>query len=334
MIIDKIHISDKEAYIKNKKIDLSKGDFVFKTERLRRGEQLNIYGIQYLLEGQDLSRLFQYSSGSLLLDNSRPLFQFGVVKEMFPKHYDDVFESRVYNIAGYKDFEEGIFTNCKVLEVEGIPTLVSMGNKECSWESKWYKTPRPIHVRNLVWELESSKLIPENSFSHKIELYLKVGDLSYARNPESVQPLIIDSTDLKLNSITVDLSNIREFKIKYSAIILKDSNFHERILPNYNVPIGRPLLRAINIIEKVESKYQINSLNELRNLSSDFEMITNLRGDILSITGVLDLSATLTHSFSPIDNNLFEHLFLDMITDEFSYAEMKILGDKLLFDAQ
>ena len=112
----------------------------------------------------------------------------------------------------------------------------------------------------------------------------------------------------------------------------------DRHLPAINENIGRPLLRAINILEPVKSIYEFNSLVELQNLCSDFHLFENPGPVIPRLTTLLDCSATLVNSPNQIivNNDIydvasrFEHVELRLYPNQFTRFEAIKRGETLL----
>jgi hypothetical protein len=97
----------------------------------------------------DLSSLTLQIERPNLLDiynrQAQPIFSVEVVKEMFPGLFSDPYSHRVHRLGGFDDFNRGTLTDLRAMEVEGVPTLVSVGGvQESRWRSAVYKMPRPL----------------------------------------------------------------------------------------------------------------------------------------------------------------------------------------------
>lgn len=337
MITDRIQLAGLDAYFRDPatgKVNLGGITPTVRTAPLNKGKQIEISGIQLLIEHQDLQPLFAYPSDNAGLPTNTPLFRISVMKEMFPGLFADPFSHRVHNIAGYLDFNEGTLTNGRVMEIDGIPTIVSIGKEECLWVSREYVMPDPIAIDGMAWELATSKLTPPDSFHYKIEIALNGGAAT----------IKIDNAGQMLKAVArraiegLNNQNINSFQITFKAKVFEDSYLRERHLPAINENIGRPLLRAINILEPVKSIYEFNSLLELQSLCSDFHLFENPGAAIPRLTATLDLNATLVNSpnqniaNNDIYNNasVFEFVELNLLTNQFMRFEARGISEELV----
>ena len=347
MITDRIQLAGLDSYFRDPNnggsINLGGNTPTIRTAPLNKGKQLEISGIQLLIEQDDLQPFLAFQLDNQNLTQPSPLFKISVVKEMFAGLFADPYSHRVHNIAGYLDFKEGTLINGRVMEIEGIPTIVSTGKEECIWTSREYEMPDPISISAVAWELATSKLSPPNSFHYQIKIAAK--DASGAPLPD----INIDNAGQMLKADArraidgLNQQNIKSFQITFTAKIFEDSYLKERHLPTVNLPnlnenIGRPLLRAINILEPIRSIYEINSLTELQNLCSDFHFFENPGAAIPRLTATLDLIVTLVNSPNQnIANNdiydntsQFEFIELKLFTDRFTRFEARKVGEELI----
>ena len=346
MITDRIQLAGLDAYFRDpatRKINLGGNTPTIRTPPLNKGKQVEISGIQLLIEHQDLQPLFAFPHDA----NDNPLtpppppglFKISVMKEMFPGLFADPFSHRVHNIAGHLDFDEGTLTNGRVIEVEGIPTICSTGREECVWISREYVMPDPIAVDAIAWEFFTAKKdSPPDSFHYKIKILCK--DVNGAALPD----INIDNGGQMLKSVasrakdSLMFPNIKSFQIVFTAKVFLDSNFKGRTIPLPNGQIGRPLLIALNILEPVQSMYEFNSLIELQNHCSDFHLFENPGAAIPRLTAILDCNATLVHSPNQVivNGNIydaasrFEHVELKLNPNQFTRFEAKRNSDLLL----
>jgi len=335
MITDRIQLAGLESYFQDPanagRINLGGITPTIRTAPLNKGKQLEISGIQLLIEHADLQPLlpFQFDSQNPL--QPAPLFKISVMKEMFAGLFADPYSHRVHNIAGYLDFNEGTLTNGRVMEIDGIPTIASTGKEECVWISKEYIMPDPISIDAIAWELATSKLTPPDSFHYKIKITSK--DVNGGALPDidinnAGQML---KADAKRALDGLNNQDIKTFQITFTAKVFADSYLKERHLPAINENIGRPLLRAINILEPVKSIYEINSLTELQNLCSDFQLSETPGPEITRLVATLDLIAVLVNSeYEDLPNGIYEFVELNLLTDRFSVFEAKKLGQVLI----
>ncbi|RZK26270.1 MAG: hypothetical protein EOO43_03320 [Flavobacterium sp.] len=341
MITDRVQLAGLDAYFRDPatgKINLGGITPTIRTAPLNKGKQIEISGIQLLIEHQDLQSFFAYPYNNNDDPVFAPLFRFSVMKEMFPGLFADPFSHRIHNIAGYLDFSEGTLTNGRVMEVDGIPTIVSIGRDKCIWVSKEYVMPAPISINAVAWELATSKLTPPDSFHYKIKIASKdeagaaLPDIEIGRGTAQMLQADAKRAIDGLNNL-----NIKSFQVTFTAKVYEDSYLNERHLPTINENLGRPLLRAINILEPVPSIYEINSLSELKNLCSDVHLFENPGPAINRLTATLDLSAVLVNSTNQIISNndvynlgsRYEYVELILFPNQFTRFEAKKIGEEL-----
>lgn len=358
MITDRIQLAGLDAYFRDPNSPATANPVNFggrtptiRTAPIKKGKQLEISGIQLLIEHADLQPLLAFQFDDQNPPQPAPLFKIVVMKEMFPGLFADPFSHRVHNISGYLDFNDGTLTNGRVMEVDGVPTICSIGREDCIWVSKEYIMPDPISIRAIAWELATSKLTPPNSFHYKIEIALKHTDgtttpifiNNNAHNGDTTQDGSMLKANAKraieiLNYDTLNYKDIGSFQITFIAKVYQDSYLTERSLPPINENIGRPLLRAFNILEPVKSIYEINSLMELQNLCSDYHLFENPGREITRLAATLNLNAVLVNSTNQViansdiydANSRFEYVELELMQDDFTRFEAKRNGFKLL----
>lgn len=337
MITDRIQLAGLDAYFRDPatgKVNLGGITPTIRTAPLNKGKQAEISGIQLLIEHKDLQPLLAYPSDNAGLPTSAPLFKISVMKEMFPGLFADPFRHRVHNIAGYLDFNEGTLEHGRVMEVDGVPTICSTGEEELVWISREYVMPDPISIDAIAWELATIKLTPPDSFHYKIEIALN--GVAAAITIDNAGQMLKANAKRAIEGLAN--TNINSFQIIFTAKVFEDSYLKERHLPAVNENIGRPLLRAINILEPITSIYEFNSLIELQNLCSDFHLFENPGAAIPRLTALLDCSSTLVNSPNQIIGNndiydagsKYEFIELKMLTNQFTKFEAKRKGEILL----
>lgn len=333
MITDRIQLAGLDAWFRDPasgKVNLGGITPAIRTAPLNKGKQMEISGIQLLIEHQDLQPLLAFPHDNNDAPVNKPLFRISVMKEMFTGLFADPFSHRVHNIAGFLDFNEGTLANGKVMEVDGIPTICSTGREECVWVSREYSLPDPIAIDAVAWELATARLAPPDSFHYKIELALN-GGAALITIDNAGQMLKADAGRARQG---LNNQGISKFQITFTAKVFEDSYMKERTLPLVNENIGRPLLRAVNILEPVKSVYEINSLMELQNLCSDFHWFENPGAALTRLTATLDLSAVLVNSPNQtIANNdmydaatRYEFIELGILSNQFTRFEAKSNG--------
>ena len=339
MIIDKIQLAGPDTYFQDLanpgQINLA-GQVTSRTKPLGKGEQLEISAIEVLIETDgDLSDLFSFQSS--------PLLSISVMKEMFPALFAEPFRNRVHNISGFEDFKRGTLQNAKVMEIDGVPTIVSVGTGICKWTSPLYPVPAPVTFNHASWELAASRKTPPENFKYSVKLStfdaaqspIQTLHLTNPLNP--AQPGELDPTRHR-NAIDFDLQNVWFYQIEFSADVKKDTSIYEKHGTLIGESIGTPLLRAVNLLEAVDSIYDVHSLQELLSRSSDYHLFEFQGQPMKKMLVSLDLSATLVHSEyqtiangDPNDpNSVYEFVEISVITDKFSNVEARLAGEILV----
>jgi hypothetical protein len=357
MIIDKVQLAGSNAYFQDPRnpgtINLAANPNVTsRTEPLRKGKQLEISGIELLIESEkvDLTDLFGFQS--------TPLFSITVMKEMFPTLFAEPFGHRVHNISGFEDFKRGTLENGKVMDIDGIPTIISTGTGICKWISPLYPMPEPIPLDHASWELAASRKTSASNFRYRLELHKCDANRNrlqtvYLTNPadptEPVDPDRPNSLDLNPTQPRkvekFDLHDVGFYEVEFTADVRRDAAIYEKHTALIGESIGTPLLRAVNLLEPVRSIYNVYSLQELLSLSSEYHLFEFYGQPLNKMLVTLDLSATLVHSDyekykdagDPSDPNtyndptsFYEFVEIKVITDQFSNLEAKLVGEVLM----
>jgi len=349
MITDKIQLTGLDAFFRDPLSGTTNlatvAPVTVRSTPLNKGRQLEISGIQLLIEADDLQPFLSYPSDQAQdppLPVVAPLFKIRVMKEMFPGLFADPFSHRVHNIAGFLDFRDGELTNARVMEVEGIPTICSTGKDTCTWKSREYKLPGPISINAVAWELASAKFTPPDSFHYKIEIVLNSG--ADTISIDNAGQLL--KADVKRAVEGLNKQNISSFQINFTAKVFEDAYMMERSLPLVNENMGRPLLRAINLLEPVQSVFEFSSLIELQNQCSGFHLFETPGPEIKRLIAAIDINAVLVnspHQFihpgnDPNDpaynsyhaNSRFEFIEVELMHKGFTKWEAKRMGSELL----
>jgi len=93
-----------------------------------------------------------------------------------------------------------------------------------------------------------------------------------------------------------------EFQLSFEAVVNEDLGLTERHTPlpaqsiGLNQSVGTPLLRAVNILERIVSIYDLYSLSELDAESSGFKVWDSPGTQIVRCVTHLDVPALLVHS--------------------------------------
>ncbi|WP_413935517.1 hypothetical protein [Nitrospira sp. BLG_1] len=329
MIIDRIQLAGNDAYFRTDN-GINLAGLTARTGSLRKGKQLEILGIELLIESDgDLTGLFNRQNASLI--------EVRVMKEMFPALFNDPFRHRVHTIAGFNDFERGTAKNCKAMDVDGIPTIVSTGTETCVWTSPRFRMPEDIHIEHASWELAASRKTPRDNFTYTITLNTFDGD-GNPRDSVELAPGLDPTQPRKREEL--GLSNVASYELQFKADVRKDAAMYEKHTVMVGASIGTPLLRAINLLEPVakgNSVYEIYSLSELLSQCSDHQLIEMdgwpiIQGrQLRKINATLNLSATLVQSDQEdTPNGRYESIEIAVAANAFTHVETRLVGEVLM----
>ncbi|MCX6251738.1 MAG: hypothetical protein NTX61_13425 [Bacteroidetes bacterium] len=298
MLLDNIKLSGKDAYLLANRTAAGGGSINLGganpqkgiTPEIGKGEVLEISGIFLHIEsGADLLPLFSRQSNKLV--------SVDVKKEMFPELFKDPYKHRVHTISGYDDFNRGAFENLRVMEVDGYPTLVSEGTQPCKWISAIYQFPRQFTIDSAAWYIPTSKLTPKDGFSYELKMHIWNND--HIQQPAS-HIIVLASTGTKpdadriKDNIQPHAKNIKAYQMEFNATVNFDTYFRERQVGNNDTQsTGRPLLRAINLLEMVEPVYDFYSLEELMAASAKYEFFQERDQELKGMTLALIATAAL-----------------------------------------
>jgi hypothetical protein len=317
---------------------------VARTPPLGKGKQLDITGIEILIgSDQDLMTMFSPVIDTAASPPVKPLFSITVIKEMFPGLFADPFRHRVHNVAGFDDLKRGRLENGKVMDVDGIPTLVSIGAGTCKWRSPRYSMPQPTSLSHASWDLAASRRTLQENFSYSLSLdaFDSVGNLIqtlHLTNPANMtQPGNLNPTQARKTE-NLKLTNVAAYEIEFTADVKKDAALYEKSTTLIGDSIGTPLLRAVNLLEPVDSVYDITSLQELLCRSSNYHLFERQDQFLKQMIATLELSATLVQSENEViqnndpsdPNSVYEFIEFAVVTDKFTALEARLRGDTLL----
>ncbi len=335
MIIDQSRGAGPGAYFRNPNaaLDVNLGPLApvrVRTPPLSRGRQWDVSGIRLLFEHDDLSPYFQFRlrTSAAPISAITPMVRVTIMKEMFPGLFADPFRHRVHNIAGYMDFNEGRLENARVIDVEGIPTIVSLGTGRCRWISREYVPPEPIAIASAAWELASSRLAPADGLTYSV--YLDVWD-SAGAGPVSVALAVDRNQTSGRFAEGVARSNVARLRVRFEADVTHQSALVERHTPILLDSIGTPLLRAVNLLQPIESIYDLYSFTELQAESSDFRVSDAPGPAVVRCMAHLDVPAVIVHSpYQHVENGDLYHAatryeFIELaVNRSFARAEARL----------
>jgi hypothetical protein len=220
------------------------------------------------------------------------------------------------------------------MDIDGIPTIVSIGTGICTWKSLMYPMTEPANLNHASWELAASRKTPKENFRYSLKLYAfdtnqsLIQTVNLANNLDPTKPRKAEN---------FDLINVGSYQVEFTANVKKDASIYEKHTTLIGESIGTPLLRAVNLLEPVESIYNIYSLQELLGLSSEYHLFEFQGQPIKKMLATLSLSATLVHSeYQSITNNdpndsnsFYEFIEIAIKSDKFSNVEAKLVSEIL-----
>jgi len=250
-----------------------------------------------------------------------------VMKEMFPALFADPFRHRTHTISGFEDFKRGTFENARAMDIDGIPTIVSIGTDLSKWTSPLYEMPELIQINHAAWELAASrKTLPEN-FQYSLKLLVFDANqtltqtVDLANNFDPTNPRKMEN---------LDLQDVSFYQVEFIADVKKDASIYEKHTTLVGDSIGTPLLRAVNLLEPIESIYTVYSLQELLSLSSDYHLFEFQGQPLTKMLATLDLSATLVQSENENpSSNIYEFIEIEVVNSTFSAFEAKLVSEIL-----
>jgi len=301
MIIDQIQLAGDEAYLAAPGgLDLAAGP-VPATGRLNIPGVVEQGGMRTLPEGMRLEMAGLHlvvesdALAELLARQSDLLFTIDIRKEMFPALFRDPFGHRVHRVGGREDFRRGEPRGIEVMEVDGVATLVSV-KPQCDWSSAIYRFPRPITVVAAAWDLAASRLTDPDTFHYALGLDVWRPGQSLSSVPDS-HDLAPDLTPAEARVWEPapgrpPIGDVAAYRIRFKAEVAADAYLFERH-PTMRGSLGRPLLRAIHLLEPVPHAHAFYSLGELLTRASDKLVVEADGGPPRRLTATLPLPAVL-----------------------------------------
>ncbi len=325
MIIDRIPIAGPRAQLLTSggSPDIaSASPAVARTLPMARGQQWDVSGILLLLEGKPDLRQHLENQGS-------PLLTVQMSKELFPALFADPFAHRTHRIGGHDDFKRGTLSNCEVLEVDGAATLVSLDGQGCRWISPLFAMPTvavpPNGFSHVSWDLAATRKTPADAFTYSLAIEV------FTASGSQILPLAQSADPSAPRYAEVDLFKVTAYRIIFEATVHGDAALHERHTPLPGRSIGRPLLRGVNVLERVESRLEIYSVTQLLQQAADYQLFEQNGGELWRIVLELPLHGTLMHSeYEDIGAERFEWIQVSVDTGSVAKAEARIIGEELI----
>lgn len=292
MIVDQIILAADDARFRSEAVDPFDLSMASGTiGPLADGVALEVTGVALLLERKGIESLLARPSS-----RTKPLIEIAIVKEMFRGLFSDPYAHRVHTIAGFEDFRRGALTGLQPMEVDGIPTLVSIGDRpesKVSWLSGHYRLPEKTNFSALAWDVASSRQTPSDAFKYSISVQLW-DDPRAMGNPDRVLRHMTERTPR--DPMFLESSGAGSaFRISFDAQVSMEAGLYERhgALP-VSVSLGTPLLRSVHLLEPVSHAYTMMSLLELQVRSREFLIHRGKGGEEPSLlSAVVDLPCHL-----------------------------------------
>ncbi|HEV2706432.1 MAG TPA: hypothetical protein VGV59_10945 [Pyrinomonadaceae bacterium] len=272
MIIDQMTLAGLDAYLTpdGREVNLALPPREGRSLKIGEGMVVDVSSISVQFDHENIVELFNRQP--------QPLFSVGVVKEVFPGLFTDPYSHRVHGVNGYEDFNRGSLSNLRVMDVEGVPTLVSVGDEqECRWRSAVYRMPRPLTFDAAAWEMPTSRLTPTEGFTYDMRLFYWIAGQDVDRHGAYNAPLTQNATpdaERTKTGLQSDVKNVIAYQFEFKARVKHDAFLRERHTGHFmDKSLGRPLLTSVNLLESVTSAYTYHSLQEVLDQSLDYQLI-------------------------------------------------------------
>ena len=292
MIIDEIALSGGAAYLRaaQDRVTILPGETA--TSRpVGLGEAVEVDGIDLLLSVDDARSLFRR--------HDTPLFTVELRKELFPNLYLDPYEHRIVQLSGFEDLRRQARTDMILMEIDGIATLVSPGDRiRCGWQSARYPLPAVSEVDVVAWDLAASTLTPADNFSYTVVFHTWAPGQEDL--PEGAQQTHVltdgagHSPQAPRHRVLANPLRIVGYRFEFTAAVQHDAALaerHGRIEPDRS--LGTPLLQALYVLERTPRAHAFHSLQEVIAAASSYQML-DPQPPLSLVTVSLQLQATLT----------------------------------------
>jgi hypothetical protein len=294
MMIDEVSVSGRGAYLRRDSGEIAlQGGQRGVSAPVQKGETVEINAVDLYLEVESALDLFARSDA--------PLLSFDLQKEVFPSLFLDPHAHRVHQVAGYEDFTRSEKTNMVVLEIDGVPTLVSPGNSAaCSWRSARYPLRKPIRLASVAWTLAASRGTPPESLSYRLSLIHWPAGNADLLDAQSASIALTSGSHRPRDSRHLELPAEQEiggFQLEFEAQVAFDSQLMERHGSLGRQSAGTPLLQGVFLVENVEPLYAVHSLQELIGHSTSYQLL-DPGAPLRRMTARVHLPAVLTEGES------------------------------------
>jgi hypothetical protein len=290
MMIDEVTLSGPPAYLRkgDGTAVLGPGDTGI-TGGVGRGEIINVDAVDIYLEVRDALKLFVCAN--------QPLLSLELKKEMFPGLYLDPNAHRIYQLAGDEDFRRAVTSNMLIMEIEGVPTLVSPGQySACKWISARYPLPRPTSVTAVAWTLALTRGVPEEAFKYKLDLIYWLSS-DPGLSDAGAQRITLTSGSKPADprhKVLSDQIEMVGYQFAFEAEVYYDAQLQERHGALENAQsVGTPLLQALFLLEARPRTYDMHSLQELVAQASSYQLL-NPTAPLTQIIARVHFPAALT----------------------------------------
>lgn len=289
---------------------------------LAEGMAVEVSGIRLYLEADDILKLYPHPDPQRNPADP-PLLNVRIRKEVFPRLFADPYASRVHTIAGFEDFQRGVRLNLRPMEVEGKPTLVSTGNGEFLWRSAPYAFPAPLALDAAAWDLATTRLTPPDAFDYELALSYWVTGQNLTSNPAQVTltPAGGGNPADERRVEGLALRDIIAYRLEMRGKVHFEADVAELDYRGGEaLSLGRPLLRAVHLLEPVESQFTVRSMAELEARSSAFTLLNRVE-PVRAVSALLAINATLLNG---------EEISLEVAPGIFRRVEARLEAERRL----
>jgi hypothetical protein len=289
MIIDQTPLAGPDAYLTTPdgRINIVEGsEPIGGSSELADGLAHQVNAIELLIEGEDLLPLYSHQS--------RPLFAIELTKEMFPGLHSDPYASRIHQIGGVETFRRGEGEGMRPMEVNEVPTLVTIGSQTAWWRSPVYRLPRAVTIADIAWDLAPSRKTHPDAFRYQVDIeYWTEPD--HLDSPGQQQLVVADwPPDQHRFRKQVNCEHVIAYRMTFKAAVRREAYMQELLagIPDRD-PFGIPLLQAFYLREPVPSRFAFASLLEVTAQATAYHAFEDGNGKARRLIASLPVAATL-----------------------------------------